>query len=189
MFLILNNGGQYVHRIWRSLKYLGEESEIIPNDTPVKEILARNLVGLILSGGPCSVYGGVGKLGSSMDVLESGIPVLGICLGHQIIAQKMGGKVQKGESAEYAQVEVRILERDDLFQGLSEKIQVWESHKDEVSEIPEEFIALAESDICRFEAVKHNKLPIYGVQFHPEVEHTPDGPLILKNYVNACSKD
>lgn len=184
--MILNNGGQYVHRIWRSLKYLGVESKIIPNDTPVKEIHAGNPEGIILSGGPHSVCVDSGKLGVCKDVLESDVPVLGICLGHQIIAQHFGGQVRQGDKAEYASVEIRVLDEDELFKDLPVKIQVWESHKDEVASMPDGFTRLAESDICEIEALKHNKKKIYSVQFHPEVEHTPDGMKILENFVNTC---
>lgn len=175
-----------MHRIWRSLKYLGVESKIIPNDTQVREIHARNPEGIILSGGPYSVYSDSEKLGVCNDILEYDVPVLGICLGHQIIAQHFGGQVRQGDKAEYASVEIRILDEDELFKGLPAKIKVWASHKDEIASMPDGFTRLAESDVCNIEALKHNKKKIYSVQFHPEVEHTPDGMKILENFVNTC---
>ena len=167
---------------------MGVESEIIKNTTSVEEILGRNPQGIILSGGPYSVYAERDKLGVCEELLEEDVPLLGICLGHQIIALHFGGKVSKGDTAEYAKVEIRILYEDDLFRGLPGKISVWESHRDEVSDMPKDFISLAESDACKFEAIKHKERPIYGVQFHPEVEHTPDGPNILKNFIKACGR-
>jgi GMP synthase (glutamine-hydrolysing) len=113
---------------------------------------------------------------------------LGICLGHQIIGRAFGGEVARGESGEYAAVEIDILEPDDLFKGLGRKLTVWESHRDEVSRLPEDFILLAKSEVCAVEAMKHKSKSIYGVQFHPEVHHTPDGFDILRNFVNVITK-
>lgn len=189
MFLVVNNHGQYVHRIWRSLKYLGVEAEIIPNTVSLDELSSRAPEGVILSGGPYSVYEDAGKLGVCSELLsDASFPVLGICLGYQIIAEHFGGSVLKGETAEYAQVTCRILCEGDLFKGLPAEIPVWESHRDEVSRAPPGFTVLAESDICAVEALKHGELPIYGVQFHPEVEHTPHGMDILKNFIGVCSR-
>ncbi|MFH1787953.1 MAG: GMP synthase subunit A [Candidatus Altiarchaeota archaeon] len=188
MILIIDNGGQYVHRIWRSLKYLGAESKIISNYTPLEEIRSANPEGIILSGGPYSVYADADRMGVCRQLLAGEYPVLGICLGHQIMAQHFGGKVHQGDKAEYASVGIRILEEDDLFRGLPGEIQVWESHKDEVASMPDGFTRLAESDICSIEALKHNEKPLYSVQFHPEVEHTPDGMKILENFIRVAGK-
>ena len=190
MFLIINNHGQYVHRIWRSMNYLNAESEIISNTVNVSEIADKKPDGMIFSGGPYSVYEDKDKLENCNEILkfgfESGIPLLGICLGHQIITQFFGGIVSRGEKAEYAQMEITVEKENDLFRNLDKKLIVWESHKDEVTELPDDFECLASSDICRFEAIKHKEKPIYGVQFHPEVNHTPKGEEILKNFLYVC---
>jgi len=188
MILIVNFHGQYVHRIWRSLKYLKIESEIVPNMITADEVLAKKPSGVIFSGGPYSVYKDKEKLGSHKEIIKLDLPVLGICLGHQMIADSLGGEVKEGLSGEYAAVEIDILDEDDLFIGLGSRIVVWESHKDEVASMPKDFKCLASSSICKYEAIKHKSKPIYGVQFHPEVEHTPKGPEILKNFHNTCKK-
>ena len=192
MILIINNRGQYVHRIWRSINYLNFESKIIPNTTNVSEIAGKKPMGIILSGGPYSVYEDEDKdkLVNCNEILklslDSKIPVLGICLGHQVIAQFFGGEVGRGNKAEYAQIEIVIKKENDLFRNLDKKLIVWESHKDEVVKLPKDFECLASSDICKFEAMKHKRKPIYGVQFHPEVNHTPRGSEILKNFLCVC---
>ena len=142
--------------------------------------------GVVLSGGPYSVYRERESLGVCEDALEADFPVLGICLGHQVMALHFGGEGSEGKTAEYAKVDLTVIEEDDLFRDFPRRISVWESHKDEVVRAPEDFIVLAASDICKIEAMKHKKKPIYGVQFHPEVEHTPQGMDILKNFVGVC---
>ncbi|MFH1403212.1 MAG: GMP synthase subunit A [Candidatus Altiarchaeota archaeon] len=186
MIIVVDYGGQYVHRIWRSLKYLGVESKVVGRDTPIEEMMSMNPEGFIMSGGPSSVYEDSDKLGDYKGILDSGLPVLGICLGHQIMAHALGGVVRKGESGEYAAVDIRVLEEDDLFKGLESTLTVWESHRDEVVELPPGFVCLAESDICSIEAMKHESKRLYAVQFHPEVNHTPHGAEILKNYMRVC---
>jgi GMP synthase (glutamine-hydrolysing) len=186
VIIIIDYGGQYVHRIWRSLKYLGTESRIIGKLTSVEELLSYKPDGVILGGGPHSVYEDSDKLGDFKGILEAGLPLLGICLGHQLIAHAFGGEVRRGVSGEYAAVEIRVLDEDDLFRGLDPKLTVWESHRDEVTRLPPDFIRLAESETCPIEAMKHDSRSIYGVQFHPEVNHTEKGSEILGNFIDVC---
>jgi len=188
MIVIVNYRGQYVHRIWRSLRDLGFSSEMVNFDTPFERILAREPKGIILSGGPYSVYDDAERMGEYASILELDLPVLGICLGHQLIAQHFGGVVEKGESGEYAEAEIEVLEHDLLFAGLPLHLKVWMSHRDEVVEAPKDFLVLAKSDVCGVEAMRHQDKNIFSVQFHPEVEHTPQGPRILKNFLNLCEK-
>lgn len=188
MILIVNYRGQYVHRIWRSLKYLGVESEMVPMETPIERILERDPRGIILSGGPYSVYEDDERLGDYAAILEIDVPILGICLGHQLIAHHFGGSVVTGTSGEYAEVELTITDHDVLFAGLPNHIKAWESHRDECTMAPPGFKVLAESAICPVEAMRHPEKSIFGVQFHPEVEHTPEGPRILQNFVGLCEK-
>ncbi|MCX6695093.1 MAG: GMP synthase subunit A [Candidatus Altiarchaeota archaeon] len=187
MIAIVDYKGQYVHRIWRSLREIGVESKIVPYSTPLREVKDMNPEAIVLSGGPYSVYDDEGILGDFRGFIDSGLPVLGICLGHQIIGRAFGGEVKRGESGEYAAVEIEVLEEDDLFKGVGKNLVVWESHRDEVSKLPEDFILLAKSDVCAVEAMKHKAKRIYGVQFHPEVHHTPQGFDILKNFVSVCA--
>jgi GMP synthase (glutamine-hydrolysing) len=183
MIVILNNGGQYVHRIHRSLRYLGIASKIIPNDTPLKEIEGNEEIkGIILSGGP-----DIEKASNCMDIaLNSKLPILGICLGHQLIARAYGGEVGRAESEEYAHTKIYVKNENDLFKNMPKEFTAWASHKDEVKKVPECFEILAYSDICDVESIKHKEKPIYGVQFHPEVSHTECGSELLKNFCRVC---
>jgi len=181
MIYIIDNGGQYVHRIWRSFRELGITSKIIPNNSVPSDLERYQIVGFVLSGGPY-----IEKSGNSELFLEyainNEIPILGICLGHQIIGRYFGAEVSRGTKAEYGITEIKILENDFLFKGIPPTIKVWASHMDEVKNVPEKFVLTATSEICLVESMRHKTLPVFGVQFHPEVTHTERGKDILKNF-------
>ena len=179
---VVYNYGQYNHLIHRTLRDMGVETRLIQNTTPVDEL--RDLDGLVIGGGPT-----LERVGNCREyVKELDMPILGICLGHQLIAEVFGGKVGKGQMGGYAEVAVRILQDDPLFDGFPEEIKVWASHMDEVKELPDNFIRLAESDICRVEAMRHENKPIYGVQWHPEVYHSQYGNELYRNFVEICRR-
>ncbi len=115
-------------------------------------------------------------------------PILGICLGHQLIAEAFGGSVRKGTLGGYASVIVQICDHDDILAGMKSRINTWASHADEVSCLPDNFIRLARSEICEVEAMRHVDKPIYGVQWHPEVAHTEAGDILLKNFIEVCAR-
>jgi GMP synthase (glutamine-hydrolysing) len=180
--LVVNNHGQYNHRIYRSLHYLKIPSEIIPNTTSIEEIKEKTPLGLILGGGPS-----VERSGNSMSyVKELEYPILGICLGHQIIAKAFGGEIGAAGMESYAKIKIDILDENDILKGFGRSADVWASHKDEVTKAPENFRVLATSSICKVEAMKHEKRPIYGIQFHPEVHHTENGGKIFENFYETC---
>ena len=183
LIIIINNRGQYVHRIHRSLRYLKVPSKIVPNTITIEEIENDDTIkGIILSGGPS-----IDNIGNCKDIaLKSKLPILGICLGHQIICSAYGGEVGRAESEEYALTKIHIKEENDLFKGIPKEFVAWASHRDEVKKLPENFNILAYSDICNIESVKHKTKKIYGVQFHPEVSHTEYGSDILKNFCKVC---
>jgi len=185
--LIVNNGGQYVHRIWRSLREIGVASEIIQPGEAMGRVESDKPIGVILSGGPTSVY--EDSLGLGKEILEIGVPILGICWGHQFIAHNLGGKVKLGDKGEYGFCEIEVDKEDDLLRGVPSRFQAWVSHRDEVIELPDGFIPLAHSDICRYEAAMNEKKKIYSVQFHPEVSHTEHGEKILGNFVSVCREN
>ena len=163
--LVVNNKGQYNHRIQRSLQYLKIPSELVSNTLSIEEMEAKNPIGLILGGGP-SIEGA----GNSEEYIKHfDIPILGICLGHHLISKTYGGEVSTSETESYAKVEIDILNDEDLFKGLAPKMEVWSSHKDEVKTIPEDFKILANSNLCDVESFKHKDKDVYGIQFHPEV--------------------
>lgn len=180
--LVINNHGQYNHRIQRTLGYLKIPSELVANTLSIEEIKAKNPMGLILGGGPS-----VDRAGNSKLYIENlDLPILGICLGHQLIAQAFGGEISTAEAQSYAQIDLEILDEDDIFLDLAPIMKVWASHKDEVKKIPNVFQILAQSSICEVEAFKHKQKPIYGIQFHPEVFHTENGAKIFENFYKVC---
>lgn len=180
---VVDNGGQWTHRIWRVLGEIGCESKIIPNTMPTAQIDADALV---LSGGAARIVWESLKLGNCVDYLnEFKGPILGICVGLQLMAMHCGGKVGPSEVPEFGLARIRVVEEDDLFKGLPEEFMVWESHNDEVKEA-KGFIVLAISDNCAIQAVKHSKKLYYGVQFHPEVNNTEHGEEILRNFVQMA---
>jgi GMP synthase (glutamine-hydrolysing) len=180
---VVDNGGQWTHRIWRVVREIGCDSKIIPNTTPVQNVDAD---AMILSGGAPRIAWESPKLGNCTDYLQhfQG-PILGICVGLQLMTLYCGGKAGPSEVPEYGLARIKIVEEDDLFKGLPREFQVWESHNDEVKEA-KEFKVLAVSENCRVQAVKHLKRQYYGVQFHPEVNNTEHGEQILRNFVNVA---
>ena len=180
--LVINNHGQYNHRINRSLHNLKYPAEIIPNTTPLDEVIGKNPLGLILGGGPS-----IERIGNTPNYIKNlNIPILGICLGHQLIAQVYGGEIGSAGIESYAKNTITILDENDIFQGLGETMDVWTSHKDDVKTLPADFKLLATSYACDIEAMKHKDKPIYGIQFHPEVHHTEKGHLIFENFYGVC---
>lgn len=179
--LVIANRGQYNHRIYRTLKYLGADSKLVQNSIQVDEVAEENPEGIVVGGGPF-----LDEIGNSKEIIEhfyKKMPILGICLGQQLIAKQFGGEVRTAEVGEYANCEIIVDDEDELLKGVGPTFNAWVSHKDEVSKLPKDFTKLAHSDTCEFEAIVHNKFPLYGVQFHPEVEHTPKGPEIFKNFL------
>ncbi|MBD3286464.1 GMP synthase subunit A [candidate division WOR-3 bacterium] len=182
---VVDNGGQWTHREWRMLRDLGIDSEIIPNTTAAAEITAD---GLVLSGGAPRISSDIPKLGLTDKYLdEVQIPVLAICVGHQYMAIHFGGEAGPARVPEYGKAEIIITEPDDLFKGLPERFTIWVSHNDEVTRLPEGFINLAYSRDCAVQAMKHEERPLYGVQFHPEVEHTEYHYEIFTNFIEAVT--
>ena len=182
--VVINNKGQYNHRIGRSLQYLNIPHELVSNDLSIEEIEAKNPIGLILGGGP-SIEGA----GNSEEYIKHfDVPILGICLGHQLIAKAYGGEVTTSDTESYAQVKINITNDKSLFEGLGPQMDVWSSHKDEVKTIPEDFEILASSNLCDVESFKHKDKDVYGIQFHPEVHHTPKGSIIFENFYKICQK-
>ncbi|RAP51749.1 MAG: GMP synthase [Methanosphaera sp. rholeuAM270] len=180
--LIINNFGQYNHRISRTLSYLKIENKLVSNETSLDEIRNMNPEGIILGGGPS-----IERIGNCEEIIkEINVPILGICLGHQIIANVFGGKTKSAEIESYAQIDLKINRQVGIFNEIGESLKVWASHKDEVIELPENFEILASSDKCAIEAMKHAEKEIYGIQFHPEVQHTPRGGEIFENFYGIC---
>ncbi|WP_456465231.1 glutamine-hydrolyzing GMP synthase [Desulfurobacterium sp.] len=185
--LILDFGSQYTQLIARRLREKHIYCEIHPFNTPVEKIRKFAPKGIILSGGPASVYADDSpKVG--MEIFELGVPVLGICYGMQLITYLFGGEVVRAERHEYGRAELSVLDNEDLFKGLPEKFTVWMSHGDRVLRIPEGFVEpIAKTENAPYAAIRNKEKNIYGVQFHPEVKHTQFGDKILENFaVEIC---
>ncbi|MBI2651592.1 glutamine-hydrolyzing GMP synthase [Candidatus Woesearchaeota archaeon] len=179
--IVINFGSQVAHLIARRIRELGIFTEIKPYGISANEIKKLKPKGIILSGGPSSVYEKNSPL-VDKKILELNIPVLGICYGLQLIG-KYYGKVIPGKLKEYGKKRIRIRKNGNLLYGLKREEEVWMSHGDLVTYLPKNFEILAKTDTCPIAAVENNDKKIYGVQFHPEVAHTPKGVDILKNFV------
>lgn len=186
MILIVDFGAQYSQLIARRVREANVYCEIVPYTSSIDKIKEKQPKGIILSGGPASVY--VEDAPSiSNEIFELGVPVLGICYGGQFIAQEFGGKVNRADSREYGRVKLQILSDDKLFKGIDQDTLCWMSHTDYIEKAPESFEITAKSDTCPVCAMKNDEKKIYAVQFHPEVEHTERGREIINNFLfNVC---
>ena len=178
--IILDFGSQYNQLIARRIREHGVYSEVIPFNTPVEEIVAKNPSGIILSGGPSSVNAENAHL-VEKSLLEKNIPILGICYGMQLITHLLGGTVKKGIKGEYGKAQLEIQKSNDLFSGVSRNSTVWMSHFDEVESLPEGFNINGMTDVIS--AISNESKHIYCVQFHPEVSHTEEGAKMLENFI------
>jgi len=176
---VVDNHGQFTHLERRALRDLGVDCELVDNDTPPEEIDAD---GLVLSGGP-----DIDRSGRCGEYLELDVPVLGICLGMQVMAEELGGRVGGGDYGGYADVTVDVLDdADPLIGSLAPETRVWASHADEVKEVPEGFARTGRSDVCAVESMSDPDRELYGVQWHPEVAHTAEGEAVFENFRARC---
>ncbi|MDF2379744.1 MAG: glutamine-hydrolyzing GMP synthase [Candidatus Gracilibacteria bacterium] len=190
---VLDFGGQYAHLITNRIRRLGVHAVIADHDTSAEKL--KNYKGLILSGGPQSVNADEALL-ADPAIFELGIPVLGICYGHQVTNKILGGTISPGTTKEYGKTKLIINKFEGIFADLDSQLQtsdsslsVWMSHWDEVTDIPVDFEVLAHTDINDFAAVGNQEKHIYGIQFHPEVTHTEQGMKILENFVNLTGAE
>lgn len=180
--LVLDFGGQYSQLIARRVRELHVYSEMIPYNTPIGQIMARKPKGIIFSGGAASVYADNAPR-ISLELFDSGIPILGICYGMQLIAHLLGGKVEKAGKREYGKAIVDVETENPLFRGLQKRQQCWMSHGDFVKRAPAGFKACAVTDDTPYAGFAQDDKKIYGVQFHPEVRHTEYGMSMLRNFL------
>ena len=186
---VLDFGAQYSQLIARRIRELSVYSEIVPCTDPLEEFLAAGYRGVILSGGPSSVYEPGAPL-PPKGLFEAGIPVLGICYGMQAMGYLLGGDVVPSERREYGRAEIRLTGHDQLLRGVTPEasglVTVWMSHGDTVLKPPPGFTALASTPNCPVAAMADESRRLYAVQFHPEVAHTPQGRMIFENFLAAC---
>ena len=185
--LVVNFGSQYVQLIARRIREIGVYSEIVQWDTPLEEIKKKDPYGLIFSGGPASVYSEDAPLPPG-GIYDLGVPILGICYGLQVIAHQLGGRVERSDHQEYGRAPLKVIKRDPIFEGLPKEFDVWMSHADKVSVLPEGFETLAVSTNSPHAVIASRNRRIYGFQFHPEVVHTDHGTDLLSNFVYGICK-
>jgi len=191
MAAIFDFGSQYAQLIVRRVRELGIYCEIVQHDIPAEDLLKLRPVAIILSGGPGSVLE-AGHPDMDAGILDLGIPIFGICYGMQFLAGMLGGKVEKGKSGEYGPALIEVMSPSNIFDGLDSSLEVWMSHGDHVRVLPEGFQALARTPTCPVVAMGNEARRIYGVQFHPEVVHTPCGKDMLGNFlfrIAGCKGD
>jgi GMP synthase (glutamine-hydrolysing) len=180
--LVLDFGSQYAHLIARRVREQHVYCEIVAHDISAEAIQQRRPKGLILSGGPASVYQ-PGAPRCDERIFRLGIPVLGICYGMQLACQVLGGQVQNAPAREFGRAVCQLLGPHPLWAGLPSTLEVWMSHGDQVSRVADVFQPLASTETCPIAAVAHRSLPVYGLQFHPEVTHTQRGQQVLRNFL------
>ena len=188
--LIIDFGSQFTQLIARRIRELGVYSEIISHKKTNKINQIKNIKGIILSGGPLNVYQ-TKKIKFNKDLIKFGIPILGICFGHQIISKELGGKVKKSKVREFGLAKIRKINNSILTKDFFNKNginNVWMSHADEVTKIPKNFKIIASSDHSKLCMIENKINNFYGIQFHPEVTHTQKGKIILKNFVFSICK-
>ncbi len=184
--LIFDYGSQYSQLIARRVREHHAYSEIVPHTTAADEVRRRGAAGVILTGGPASCYE-PGAPQIDPAVFRAGVPVLGICYGMQLAARVLGGEVSQSPAHEYGRTSIEVDPESPLFRGIPARTTVWMSHGDRVMDPGGVFRSLARTPSCPVAAVVHRDLPVYGVQFHPEVTHTPEGGWILRNFlVEIC---
>jgi len=190
--LVIDYGSQYTQLIARRIRELGVYSEVLGSHEPAEAVLGRKPAGIVLSGGPQSVFE-EGAPTLDLRILEAGVPVLGICYGMQIMGRILGGKVEHAKGREYGSARVELHEADDpLFRSLASPMDVWMSHGDHVVESPPGFRVLASTRNAPVAAMGDPERGLYGIQFHPEVAHTPRGRDLLDNFLRVlcgCSGD
>ena len=184
--LVLDFGSQYAQLIARRVRERHVYCEIVRHDIDANRVASLAPKGIILSGGPASVYES-GAPKCDPGIFRLGIPVLGICYGMQLACDALGGHVGQARSREYGRAGCEIIDHDVLFAGVPGHTEVWMSHGDQVDAVSADFLPLARTPTCPLAAVRHRSLPVFGLQFHPEVTHTPAGAAILGNFLTlAC---
>src|SRR4051794_40346374 len=184
---VLDFGSQFAQLIARRVRELNVYSELLPHDTPLAELEARGVRAIILSGGPMSVYDD-GAPKPDASIWSGRLPVLGICYGAQLMAHELGGDVLPTSKREYGPASVQITRDGDLFAGIEREQPVWMSHGDSITRLPEGFVATAQTDSTANAGLAAPERNLYGIQFHPEVAHTPHGKDVLRNFVTGIAR-
>ena len=184
--------GQYNHLISRTLQDLGVESRLLPASTTIAELEAMGAEGLVMGGGPQrvrSIDDLTGELASAAGLIgKLKIPLLCICVTHQLLASAYGGETASAKSPEFGPFEISVADEGTILEGLKPSFTAWESHNDEIVKTPKGFRVLASSPTCMVQAMAHQMLDVFGVQFHPEVSHTTKGVDVFRNFLGVVRK-
>lgn len=179
--------GQYNHLIVRNLRELGVESKLLPPSVSIDQLEALHPDALVMGGGPQSVRSPDelrGELADAAKMIRNvKLPMLCICVTHQLLATALGGATELAKKPEFGPVEISVIEPGQILEGLGPKFTAWESHNDEVVKTPDGFQVLARSNNCSIEAMRHENREVFGVQFHPEVSHTQKGVELFRNFL------
>src|SRR5262245_39993328 len=185
--IVLDFGSQYSHLICRRIREENVFCELLPYDSTIADIKKLNPKGIILSGGPSSVYS-KGSPKPDKAIFKSGVPILGICYGHQLLVNEFDGRIKRASRREYGYADLFIDDSSDLFKGVGRKLKCWMSHADAAEDLPEGFRVIAHTESSSSAAIANKEEGFYGIQFHPEVTHTECGGRILKNFSQHISK-
>ncbi len=190
MLFVVNNRSHFIEDLSVRLAELGTDFIVRPASRPIDPEELDRAKGVVLSGGPLlldrKLY--LEEIVLDLGVLaEARVPILGICLGHQLVAETHGSGIVRCPELINREVSIRVLREDPLFSGLPKSFTAWEAHFESIGDLPARFDHLATSDSCRYEAIRHRQRPLYGVQFHPEVSGAP-GKQILKNFLSLCEQ-
>jgi GMP synthase (glutamine-hydrolysing) len=184
--------GQYNHLIVRNLKELGVDSKLLPPSVSLEQLESMSPDGLVMGGGPQSVRSPDHLTGELADaarlIRQVKLPMLCICVTHQLLATALGGATEAARKPEFGPVEISVIDDGRILEGLGPSFTAWESHNDEVVKPPEGFRVIAKSSNCAVEAMRHERRDIFGVQFHPEVSHTTRGVDLFKNYLHIVEE-
>jgi GMP synthase (glutamine-hydrolysing) len=185
--------GQYNHLIVRNLKELGVESKLLPPSVPLEQLEAMRPDALVLGGGPQSVRSPDHLTGELADaarlIRQVKLPMLCICVTHQLLATAFGGVTEAARKPEFGPVDISVIKEGRILEGLGPNFTAWESHNDEVVKAPEGFQIIARSSNCAVEAMSHESRDIFGVQFHPEVSHTTKGVDLFRNFLKIVKEN
>ncbi len=179
---VLDFGSQYAQLIARRIREHEVFAEIVPHSTPAAELERRAPIGIVLTGGPASVYA-EGAPRCDPGILQLGVPVLAVCYGMQLACLLLGGDVRPAAGREFGRTRARVLDGSDLLDGVPAETTVWMSHGDAVDRVGDDFLPIAATENCPVAAVRHRRAPVFGVQFHPEVTHTVEGGRIFRNFL------
>ena len=186
---VVEVGGQYNHLIYRILTELGADSEIIGLDKTLEEFEKMNTDGLLMGGGPQRIDKELKAFSNLAKIMkESPIPILGLCVTHQLMAFIYGGAAGAAKNPEYGEVEVIVDKEDDILKGLGPKFTALQTHNDEVTKLPPKFEILAHSEHCKVQAMRHKLLPRFGLQFHPETVRAATDYRIFENFIAVCEE-